>query len=93
VKPRIGSLDVAVLAWFSLDTDTDVEIAGVRIRNGRTGGLDNVTACPSVPGGGDEFGGGIFAAGALTLTGDVITANGRTSVRIVRPRKRGDDRP
>jgi uncharacterized repeat protein (TIGR01451 family) len=60
---------------FSLNTDTDVEIVGVRIRNGRTGGLGQVTTCPAGGGGVDDLGGGIYTDGALTLTNDVITGN------------------
>src|SRR4051812_9770569 len=60
---------------FDLRTDTNVEIKGVRIRNGRTQALANATACPSGGGGVDEIGGGIYTDGALTLTDDVITGN------------------
>jgi uncharacterized repeat protein (TIGR01451 family) len=59
---------------FDTATSTDVEIDGVRIRNGRPGSLGNTTTCPS-PGVPFADGGGIQTLGALTLKNDVLTGN------------------
>src|SRR5439155_21373922 len=57
---------------FRIDADTPVVIDGVRIRNGRTGGLGQNVTCPSSPAGFAVDGGGIRNSGDVTLTHDVI---------------------
>ncbi len=60
---------------FHVDDDVTAEIDGVRIRNGRPGGLGNVNSCPSQLPSADAPGGGILSHGDLTLNNDVITSD------------------
>jgi len=59
---------------FVVVANADLEVDGMRIRNGRPGSLGNVTSCPS-PGTAEADGGAIQTIGSLTLTHDVLTGN------------------
>jgi uncharacterized repeat protein (TIGR01451 family) len=52
----------------------DVTITGLTIKNGRPGGIGNVTSCPSSPEP-EADGGAILTNGTLTLTNDKLTNN------------------
>jgi uncharacterized repeat protein (TIGR01451 family) len=59
---------------FNVAGSASAAISGVTIRNGRPGGLGNVTSCPGSPGA-TASGGGILASGTLTLSNDVVSGN------------------
>ncbi|MFL5823282.1 MAG: choice-of-anchor Q domain-containing protein, partial [Solirubrobacteraceae bacterium] len=52
-----------------------VTISGLKIKNGRSGGIGNVTDCPASPAPEADGGGVLVDNGDLTLTNDVVTGN------------------
>jgi uncharacterized repeat protein (TIGR01451 family)/CSLREA domain-containing protein len=60
---------------FEIDSGATATISGLTIEDGRTASIGSVSSCPSQAPIATAAGGGILNAGALTLTGDVITDN------------------